>query len=350
MQFTDSKLTEWPIEGLESVNVCPLCGAKERVVVYTDLKDYFFECAPGEWSLFKCLNCGSAFLDPRPTQQTISLAYSSYYTHQPYEVASGVLHRFWHGVRDDYLQAEFDIHSEFTLWPGRWLMKLFPIGKSGIDTVLARNLGRLPHSQAKLLDVGCGNGNFLEFARRAGWQVQGLDFDPIAVATARAKGLNVLEGTIKVFAGKSECYDRITVSHILEHVYDPWDLLTDCYRLLKPGGVLWLETPNVNSNGHKAFGPFWRGLEPPRHLHLFSRKCLWNRISEIGFTNIRDCFSSFATAAMWRESRLIVARASGAKRFQHTIVGQFFAEVRALFYPDTREFITFICVKQNDKK
>lgn len=350
MQSSGLTQAEWPIDGLESVPVCPLCSAKARTISHSGLKDYFFECAPGEWSLFKCKSCGSAYLDPRPSPQTISIAYSRYYTHRSYEVASGVLRSFWHALRDDYLLAAFGVSSARTLWPGRWLLRLFPIGKQGIDAALARNLGRLPHSQASLLDIGCGNGNYLEFARRAGWQVRGVDFDPAAVAAAKARDLDVLEGTVKTLAAECECYDRITLSHILEHVYDPWDVLADCYRLLKPGGVLWLETPNVNSNGHEVFGQYWRGLEPPRHLHIFSRKSLRDKMSEIGFSNIQDCFSSFATGAMWRESRGIVAKAGAAKHFRHSWAGQVMAEIRALFSPDTREFITLVCVKPNEKK
>ncbi len=350
MQSSGSIQAEWPKGGVEFVSACPLCGAKEKTIAHNGLKDYFFECAPGQWSLFQCLSCGSAYLDPRPNQQTISFAYSRYYTHRSFDVASGALRRIWHALRDDYLLAAFGVPSEHTLWPGRWLVRMFPIGRSGIDAALARNLEHLPRQQARLLDVGCGNGNYLEFARRAGWQVQGLDFDPVAVAAARERGLDVFEGTIKVLSGESECFDRITLSHILEHVYDPWDVLADCYRLLKPGGTLWLETPNANSNGHRAFGPYWRGLEPPRHLHIFSRKCIRDKMTEIGFSDIQDCFSSFSTGAMWRESREIVAKAGGAEHLRHSFIGLMLAEFHALFLPDTREFITLVCVKKNDKK
>lgn len=350
MQFNASEQLSWPTDGLEPVTVCPLCGGKERTLLHDGLKDYFFECAPGKWSLFKCLHCSNAFLDPRPTQQTISLAYSSYYTHRFYDVASGLLRRLWHALRDDYLLAEFKVRSDFTLWPGRLLLRLFPIVRQGLDAALARNLESLPHGQARLLDVGCGNGSYLEFARRAGWQVQGVDLDPKAVIAARERGLDVFEGTIKLLSGERACYDRITLSHILEHVYDPWDLLVDCHRLLKPGGVLWLETPNINSNGAAAFGPYWRGLEPPRHLHIFSRKFLRDKLLEVGFADVRDCFSSFATGAMWRESRLILAKASGGRSLHHSLLGQALAELRALFSPDKREFITMVCVKQNDNK
>lgn len=318
--------------------------------MHEGLQDHFFECAPGLWTLYRCLHCGNAFLDPRPDLKSISLAYGSYYTHRSYDIAHGILHRVWHGLRDDYLYAEFGATSDFRLWPGRWFLRLFPVGRQGIDAALARNLELRKNSEARLLDVGCGNGNYLEFAQRAGWRVRGLDFDAKATAAARARGLDVDEGTIKLLAEEEASYDRITLSHVLEHVYDPWDLLADCYRLLKPGGVLWLETPNIDSNGRAAFGPYWRGLEPPRHLHIFSRRSLRDKLKELGFADIRDSFSSFATAAMWRESRAIRAKASGEKKLAHTSLGQFLAEIKALCFPDTREFITLVCVKQNDKK
>lgn len=343
-----SVAAEWPASGLEAVPACPLCGAPERSLAYPGLRDYFFDSAPGEWSLYQCQQCGSGYLDPRPTRETIGSAYSRYYTHQSYDSSSTGLRRLWHALRDDYLKAAFGVQSKHVLWPGRWLLRLFPIGRQGIDAALARNLECQPAPGARLLDVGCGNGNFLEFARRAGWQVRGVDLDPIAVAAARTRGLDVLEGAIELLDAESACYDRITLSHVLEHVFDPWDLLARCHRLLKPGGVLWLETPNMQSAGRAAFGPYWRGLEPPRHLFLFSRKCLRDGVTNIGFSDIQDRFSSFATAAMWRESRVIMAKAGVPKKLGHTVLGLLRAEIGALFSKDSREFITLVCKKKNE--
>jgi len=341
---------EWPVSGLEAVPDCPLCGAKQRTLAHAGLKDYCFECAPGVWSMFQCDQCGSGYLDPRPNQQTIGLAYSRYYTHQAFDASLKGLRGLWLALRDDYVKAAFGVNVARALWPGRWLFQLFPITRQGVDASLARNLVRPTEATFRLLDVGCGNGNFLKFARKAGWQVRGLDLDPVAVAAARSKGLDVLLGTIDILDGESECYDRITLSHVLEHVYDPWDVLARCFRLLKPGGVLWLEAPNMQSNGRIAFDVYWRGLEPPRHLHLFSRKCLKDKIGEIGFSEIQDRFSSFATQAMWKESRQIMVKAGVGKRLRHTFVGQLIAEVKALFSVNSREFITLVCVKKNEKK
>ena len=350
MDLNPPVAAEWPSSGLEAVPVCPLCGATERSLVHSGLRDYFFESAPGSWSMFQCSRCGCGYLDPRPTSQTIALAYRRYYTHQPYGSSSKGLRRIWHALRADYLQAVFGVRSRQALWPGRWLLRLFPIGRRGLDAALARNLEPPPMAGGRLLDVGCGNGNFLEFAQRAGWQARGVDNDPIAVSAAIARGLEVLDGTLDLLDDESACYDRITLSHVLEHVFDPLDMLARCHRLLKPGGVLWLETPNANARGHSVFGPYWRGLEPPRHLQLFSRAPLMGKLAELGFTDIEERFSSFATAAMWRESQEIMKKAGADRKLRHSWLGQLSAEVEALFSADSREFVTLVCVKNNDRK
>src|SRR5216110_445493 len=71
----------WPYTGLESVELCPVCGSASRELLYSRLRDRVFFCAPGEWELYGCVKCGTGFLDPRPNAATIGLAYSSYFTH-----------------------------------------------------------------------------------------------------------------------------------------------------------------------------------------------------------------------------------------------------------------------------
>jgi hypothetical protein len=71
----------WPDDDLERVNCCPVCGKEERKLLHAGLTDRVFFCAPGNWDLFSCIDCGSAFLDPCPTAESISQAYQSYLTH-----------------------------------------------------------------------------------------------------------------------------------------------------------------------------------------------------------------------------------------------------------------------------
>jgi 2-polyprenyl-3-methyl-5-hydroxy-6-metoxy-1,4-benzoquinol methylase len=78
-------------------------------------------------------------------------------------------------------------------------------------------------------------------------------------------------------------FDAVIMNHVVEHVHDPVRLLKECNRLLRPGGTFVAVTPNAESYGHKAFGSEWRGLEPPRHLFLFSRRTLREVANRAGF-------------------------------------------------------------------
>src|SRR2546421_13078960 len=73
---------DWPPEGLEAVERCPVCGSADRAVLTAGLPDRVFRCAPGVWTYYRCRQCRSAFLDPRPTQASLGLAYTTYYTHE----------------------------------------------------------------------------------------------------------------------------------------------------------------------------------------------------------------------------------------------------------------------------
>ena len=76
------------------------------------------------------------------------------------------------------------------------------------------------------------------------------------------------------------------MSHVVEHVHNPLELLKGCYQLLKKGGYLWLETPNILSIGHKDFKENWLPLDPPRHLMLFNVDSLQKGLYEAGFSEV----------------------------------------------------------------
>lgn len=98
----------------------------------------------------------------------------------------------------------------------------------------------------RLLDIGCGIGNFLNHARHAGWEVVGLDLSPSVAAYAREnRELNVNVGSIESSTGfSSESFDVITMFGVIEHLADPVGAVRECLRLLRRGGMLVLQTPN----------------------------------------------------------------------------------------------------------
>jgi 2-polyprenyl-3-methyl-5-hydroxy-6-metoxy-1,4-benzoquinol methylase len=125
-------------------------------------------------------------------------------------------------------------------------------------------------------------------AKSCGWSVFGVDPDEKAIAYGLNHGINVKQGGVEQFDSKENLFDVITINHVIEHVHDPVALLRACYRLLKPSGQLWLETPNIDSLGHRDYKENWRGLEPPRHLVLFNSSSLTKALIDAGFVGIKS--------------------------------------------------------------
>lgn len=267
---------------------CYLCGSN-GAILYTGLRDYLFG-VPGEWSVRKCPNsqCGLIWLDPMPIEEDIIKAYQTYYTHDTINNQQFSPSKFYQMVRDGYLQYK----CGYTQGVGsRWYQLLAPLAHAyptGAEQVLC-NVMFLPNpmSGAKLLDVGCGSGQFLERMRNLGWQVEGNDFDPAAVAAALAKGLNVRLGTLVDQNYPDEAFDVVTMSHVIEHVYDPVGLLREVRRILKNQGKVVLLTPNTGSLGHQYFRQDWRGLEVPRHIYLFNIENIYQMFARSGFNQIK---------------------------------------------------------------
>jgi len=263
----DDKICGEPIQS-EGIAVCPVCGVRERRMLYEGLGDRWFG-VPGKWNLKLCKGCGLTYLDPRPTAEDIGRTYSNYYTHQ---VSVG-----------DRSQKSGRLSKP---WPLALLKKMYHwLGKPLLreqSELYEMYLSRV--KPGRLLDVGCGNGRFLNHMRDLGWTVQGVETDPQSAKLAvDTFGLSVHAGTLESARFPSDHFDSVTMSHVIEHAHDPIDLLSECRRILKPGGMLVIVTPNIQSMGHRYFGRAWRDLDPPRHLYLFSRKTLSLLVYQAGF-------------------------------------------------------------------
>lgn len=336
----------WPEADLEYLGSCPLCGSVRRTLLYEGLRDRVFFCAPGSWTLHRCGGCNCAYLDPRPTPESMGRAYERYYTHETEDqkAPASLLKRLKQIVKNGYLNRKW----ETSLSPAsQTLGMLLPRSiKAIFDEGAMRHLPR-PSGGRALLDVGCGNGQFLSLALSAGWQVTGFDLDQKAVNIARSHGLDVRCGGFETLPQESDCFDAITVGHVIEHVYNPKELLANCYRLLKPGGYFWIETPNISSFGHMHFKDSWLDLDPPRHLNIQTWQLLQQMLCEAGFRNI--------TPAEWRpeyESRYYASKAIKCGRdpmkTKPTLMGKImgrFVEFGNRVDHTRREFITLQATK-----
>ena len=337
----ETRLSEWPAQDLEAVSACPACASTYRELLYDGLTDLVFFSAPGKWQLYKCKACGSAYLDPRPTPETIGRAYANYYTHSSESLAGmGIFRRLRRALDNGYRNRKYGTKESPSLSWGYWLARLLSGQRATVDAMM-RHLPR-PKPGNRLLDIGCGNGDFLARARDGGWEVEGVEPDREAAQVARARGLSVHVGTVDAVRDQYESFDGITLSHVVEHVYDPVALLRECYKLLKPGGWIWVDTPNIDSLGNMHYGKNWRGLEPPRHLVIFNRSSLLRSLARAGFTGMVDMpyrglyFSlSVASEAMNRGLDPIAARPTVLLLAKSII-----PSLKARYNLGTREFVT----------
>lgn len=247
---------------------CPNCGS-DGIEAYSGLRDKLYG-APGTWRIKRCSNarCGVYWGDPAPHPDDLALAYRGYYTHAS-DPEGRRPSAFNFAVRTAYVARRLGYRNGEAWWP-RQLSRLVPLLPERSQSALYSRF-YLPWKQdGRLLELGCGSGRQLEAMAHAGWNARGVDFDPEAVTVAHSRGLDVSLGDVRALNLPEASFDAIVMAHVLEHVFDPVGLLTECARLLKPGGTLVSITPNGNSLGHRIFRSAWRGLEPPRHIVIYT--------------------------------------------------------------------------------
>lgn len=343
----------WPQDGLERVKICPVCSSERRHLLHKDLSDKVFKCAPGSWDMFQCQACRSTYLDPRPTVSTIGMAYTTYFTHsqsvQDDYRDLGFLRRLKRALANGYRNKRFGTN----LHPSTKLGVVFAYFSPGFRNLLDAERRCIPFGGRghRLLDVGCGNGDFLLLASQAGWEVVGLEPDPKAAQAARSHGIDVRQDSIESLDPAIESFDGITLSHVIEHMHDPVAALRHCYALLKPNGWIWIETPNVDAQGHESFGPAWRGLEPPRHLVLFNRPSLFDLLRSIGFSELEDLPYRPLCDYLFKESNKIAGELN--EQFSSDTPSNLarkisMAERRSKRNPGLREFVTVRAIKPAD--
>jgi len=136
----------------------------------------------------------------------------------------------------------------------------------------------------RLLDIGCADGRFLEIARDAGWRIEGLETSSLLAREAEKLVGPVIHTAILQEASLPDNrFDAVDLSHVIEHVRDPRGLLREVRRILKPGGVVALSTPNVASLAALVLGGRWHQICPSHHVPLFAPRTLRALVRACGF-------------------------------------------------------------------
>ena len=299
--------SHWLAGELEMPASCLACGSDELIPCHVGLEDLLGQ-VPGTWGFVECAECRSLQLAPRPTEESVAKAYPpSYVTHSNVgeeaagENGSGLVWALVNG----YLNRRFGSTRSPSSFLGRYVLPLALPVRQQMDYFFRH----LPPRPGRLLDVGCGHGAFLERAQGAGWEVEGIEPDPAAASVATLRGLQVSVCSIDKFTPEGK-YDRITLSHVCEHLHNPSRELATLHGWLRGGGELWMAMPNPGGVGHRLFGRNWFSLDPPRHILLAPSAVIEKMLKAAGFSSIRfirrgrGSQSSLAPSMDYRRRRL----------------------------------------------
>lgn len=232
--------------------ICNLCGANDTELVY-EVKDRLMRL-PGTFSLVRCQQCGLVYLNPRPTMKEIGHYYPEEYG--PYKV-----------TRENQQSWTALLDHSYGYWKrARLVNAAYPQG-------------------GHILDVGCASGDFLHMMERMDhWEVHGVEVSAEASRYGReCYGLEIDTGELADAHYPDARFDVITIWDVLEHVHDPTGTLSEMHRILKPDGLAIIRVPNLNTWDARLFGPYWVGLDAPRHLYVFSAETLTALLHKTGF-------------------------------------------------------------------
>jgi SAM-dependent methyltransferase len=263
-------------DGLEAVETCQLCGGREISHLHEGCPDRIYGI-PGLFDVVTCRRCGLAWTSPRPRKEAIARYYPDRYA----DVAEMRSTRGKTGLRGALRSA--------TRVPYRLRYR-------GITDTPAPRPGA-----SRLLDVGSSSGSYLARMQELGWEPWGVE--PHAEARARAlERLRVPED--RIFHGSAEdadfpaeSFDLVTMSHVLEHLYEPKAVLKRVRGWLRPEGRLRVWVPNLASFESKVFGRFWTGLDLPRHLFHFTPSTLARMLRDAGF-DVERAVPEFQTGSL----------------------------------------------------
>ena len=195
-----------------------------------------------------------------------------------------------------------DIYPEFvedtTHLDGTYVFdRVEPAGRklvASYDRLLRRLAAR--RQDGRLLEVGCGQGQFLERARAHGWDVLGVEVVEPVAERARQRGLEVFIGTLEQAALAPASFDVVVMLEVIEHVVDPVALLREVARVLRPRGVAALGTGNAESWVARLRGADWPYYRFGGHLHIrfYSPESAAALARAAGFTSVTCRTSGFA--------------------------------------------------------
>lgn len=232
---------------------CCICRTRDSEPVGNG-PDFEYRTSPDSFLAVRCVHCGVVYLDSRPVDAELRRIYPDHY------------HAF--AFTEDRFGFVYSVRRRLE---ARRLLRAF----RGLPT------------DARILDVGCGDGFHLDLLREfgpSGWQVEGVDLDDRAIAAARGRGITVHKGRIEELGLPDASVHAAILIQTVEHLADPVAVLAAIRRVLVPGGRLLVVTDNTGSLDFRiAKRRHWGGYHFPRHWYLFDAPSLRRLAATSGF-------------------------------------------------------------------
>jgi 2-polyprenyl-3-methyl-5-hydroxy-6-metoxy-1,4-benzoquinol methylase len=238
-----------------TMTICPVCGSREWT------KRYKID----SWTIDECNTCGFAHIDPMPVRENRAECYS------------------------EQKVIERNVKQKNTLQKlSRSLKRLWSkVTKRDKSAIFYNKLRRYLKPKSKVLDIGCGDGSFINKAKDS-FACTGIEISGYLAALAQKRpGIKIITGNFLEIDFKSEEYDGVTLISLLEHLDDPLQAMKKCFEFLKPGGVLLLKTVNYDCVNRKIKKEGWTGFRPPDHVVYFNPSNLETLLKKIGFRKIK---------------------------------------------------------------
>lgn len=264
---------------------CPICKSDSVQLFCRTLCKRPHGKGEERYSVIRCTVCGFGWTDPQP-DTTIA----DYYPPDYFGDISKLIH---------------DLKADSQRKSSPWRMEL---EKTHLVEQWAKG--------GKLLDVGCGPGQFLLALDQPPWLPEGIEQDEVATYAIKTllPELRVWNGSAEAFQGKPDSYDVLTFWHSLEHVIQPREVLQKANTLLREGGHVIISVPNFDSLQALIFRKHWYALDVPRHLWHFSPRALEILLNDTGFEVDKQIFFSKAVNFhQWKHSlRLTTTALTGS--------------------------------------
>ena len=229
------------------LKICPLCGFENNKIHYRYSR----------MNIVSCVNCKFHYQNPQPSDIELNNIY-----HSGYFFGSDDVKMSWHvsDLKTSTAQQYFNILSSVNIHEGN------------------------------ILEIGCGDGYLLKLAQDLGYQINGIEYSESAVSKANSLLKNCCVhciGSVVAdnFMNKPAQFDICILADVIEHIRDPITLLYQIHKILKPGAVILLATPSLDSLTAKLMSSQW--LEFKReHLFYFSRRTITDALVKTGYHNI----------------------------------------------------------------